>query len=117
MAAAIISSIATILGTVLTGILLTLINKGLSLLQLKYNIQLTEQQKDTIRGAVDTGAGLIEHAISAGLLTASEVAATNPVVQKIAAQAMDNVKESAQRLTVTPDVATRMIIARHANLK
>jgi hypothetical protein len=109
----VIVAVIGVIGSVATAILLLLLSKVVALFERWTHIQLTEQQKDTIRGAAQTGAGLLEHALAAGTIKLADAHTDNPVVKAITQAAFTNVQESAGALTVTAEKQTEMILGAH----
>jgi hypothetical protein len=102
-----------VVGSVATALLLLLLGKAVTLFERWTHIQVTDAQKDTLRGAAQTGAGLLEHALASGALKLADAHADNPVVKAITAAAMANVQGAAADLTVTPDAQARMVLGAH----
>ena len=73
-------------------------------------IHLTEQQRQTMLGSVQTAAGIIETQIDQGLLQVAHVRIDNPVVLAQARAAMNAVPQAAAALGMTTDSVARMIV-------
>jgi hypothetical protein len=102
--------ILTILGTVVTGLLVIYVPKALDAFQKWAGVQLTEQQRQTILGAVQTAAGKIETKLDQGVLQVSQVHVDNPTVRDEAQAAINAVPVAAAALGMTVDGVSRMIV-------
>lgn len=75
-------------------------------------VQFTDQQIEAVRGAVSTGAGIIQTMIDQGHLTVADITPLNEHVRAQAIAALASVPTAATRLNTTTDTAARMIVAR-----
>ena len=104
--------IMTVLGTIITGLLVIYVPKALDVFQRLAGVQLTEQQRQTILGAVQTAAGKIETKLDQGMLQVSHVTVDNPTVQGEAQAAINAVPTAAAALGMTVGGVARMIVGR-----
>lgn len=102
--------ILTALGTVITGLLVIYVPKALDALQKLAGVQLTDQQRATILGAVQTAAGTIETKLDQGVLQVSHVTVNDPTVRDEAQKAINAVPVAAAALGMTVDGVSRMIV-------
>lgn len=72
---------------------------GLALLQKRTNIQLTQQQRDTVLHSAETAAGELINDILAGRLKPTELTRDHPEVRKVAFHALQPVCDSAQKIS------------------
>jgi hypothetical protein len=104
--------ILTVLGTIITGLLVVYIPKALNVLQKWTGVQLTEQQRQTILGAVQTAAGKIETKLDQNVLSVSHITVDNPTIRQEAQAAIAAVPTAAAALGMTEDGVARMIVGK-----
>jgi hypothetical protein len=97
-------------GAVIASLLAIYVPKGLALLQMRTNIQLTDQQRATVLGAVQTAAGIIETTLDQGAMRLAHVDISNPTVRAQAAATINAVPVAAAALNMTVDGVARMIV-------
>lgn len=112
----ILLAIITIVFSIATPIILALLNKAINLGLNRLKLDITQNQKDNIRSAVETGSGLIQTAVMNGILKESEINPDHPIVQGITRRAFSNVQESASHLDVTPERSAVMIVGKYGRL-
>lgn len=93
-------------------ITLVLIPWAIIAYQKRTGVQVTQQQRDAIMTAVDTGKGLLETAIDQKKLNVQNITPRDPAVQVIAQGALDRVPEAATAQGTTLDAMAHMIVAR-----
>jgi hypothetical protein len=108
--AAIVQPIFAVIGTVIAGLLAIYIPKAVATFEIGTGIQLTDQQRATVLGAVRTAAGMIETALDQGTVRLAHVDVTNPVVRAEAVSAINAVPKAAAALNMTVDGVARMIV-------
>ncbi len=107
---AIAQPILAVAGTVIASLLTIYVPRGLALLQKRTNIQLTDQQRATMLGAVQTAAGVIETTLDQGVLRLAHINISNPTVRAEATAAINAVPVAAAALNMTVDGVARMIV-------
>ena len=108
--AVIMQPIFAAIGTVIAAVLVVTAPRALAVFQDQTKIQLTDQQRTTVLGAVRTAAGLIETALDQGAMRTAHVDITNPAVRAEAVNAMKAVPTAAAALNMTVDGMARMIV-------
>lgn len=99
--------------TAVVGILLPIyMPKALAAFQMRTGIQLTDQQRATIQGAVATAAGSLETKLDQGLIRVADVHVANPTVAAEAQAAINAVPAAMAALGMTPDSVARMIVGK-----
>lgn len=96
--------------TIAFGLIAAYVPKGLALLEARTGIHLTDQQRATILGAVQTGAGILETKIDQGVLTKAHITIDNPEVLAQARAAIAAVPTAAAALGMTEQGVARMIV-------
>ncbi len=94
----------------IAGLLAIYVPQAMAVLQARTRIQLTDQQRATMLGAVRTAAGVIETNLDRGALRLAHVDIANPVVRAEAAAAINAVPLAAEALNMTVDGVARMIV-------
>lgn len=108
----IVQPILALSSAVITGLLAVYVPKAITAFEARTGIQLTDQQRATVLGSVQTAAGVLETDLDKGALTAAHINITNPAVLTQAQQAINAVPVAAGALGLTvPDVA-RMIVGK-----
>jgi hypothetical protein len=98
------------IGIVIAGLLAIYVSKAVTALEVRTGIQLTEQQRAAVLGAVRTAAGMIETALDQGTMRLALVDVANPVVRAEAVRAINTVPKAAAALNMTVDGLARMIV-------
>jgi hypothetical protein len=106
----IVQPILAVVGTVIASLLAIYLPKALAAFQTRTKIQLTDQQRATVLGAVKTAAGILETSLDQGLLRVAHVDIANPTVRAQAAAAINAVPLAAAALNLTVDGVARMIV-------
>jgi hypothetical protein len=106
----IVQPILAVTGAVIASLLAIYVPKALAAFQARTNIQLTDQQRATVLGAVRTAAGVIETSLDQGVLRVAHVDIANPTVRAEAAAAINAVPVAAAALNMTVDGVARMIV-------
>lgn len=107
---AIVQPILAVIGAVIASLLAIYVPKALAAFQARTKIQLTDQQRATVLGAVKTAAGIIETSLDQGLLRVAHIEVANPTVRAQAAAAINAVPIAAAALNLTVDGVARMIV-------
>jgi hypothetical protein len=107
---AVVQPILAVIGTVIAGLLTVYVPKALAAFQARTKIQLTDQQRATVLGAVRTAAGVIETTLDQGALRLAHVNVTNATVRDEATAAINAVPVAAAALNMTVDGMARMIV-------
>jgi hypothetical protein len=108
--AAIMQPIFAAIGTVIAAVLAIYVPKALAALQAQTRIQLTDQQRATVLGAVRTAAGMIETTLDQGAMRMAHVDIANPAVRAEAVNAINAGPLAAAALNMTVDGMARMIV-------
>ena len=106
----IVQPVLAVAGTVIAGVLAIYIPLGLSAFTRRTGIILTDQQRATVIGAVNTAKGMLETDIDNGVISAAHINVSNPVVLAQALSVINAVPTAATALGVTPDSVARMIV-------
>lgn len=106
----IVQPILAALGLVITGLLGVYVPKAISAFEKRTGIMLTDQQRATMLGAVQTAAGVLETDLDKGALKVAHISVSNPAVLAQASAAIAAVPVAAAALGVTPDSVARMIV-------
>jgi hypothetical protein len=106
----IMQPIFALLGTVITGVLAIYVPKALAAFQAQIRLQLTDQQRATVLGAVRTAAGMIETTLDQGAMRVAHVDIANPAVRAEAVNAINAVPNAAASLNMNVDSMARMIV-------
>ena len=101
-----------IVGTVMTGLAAIYVPKALAAFQARTHIQLTDQQRATVIGAVNTAAGTLETKLDQGVLSVAHINVGNASVQAEAQAAINAVPQAMAALQMTPDSVARMIVGK-----
>ncbi len=106
----IVQPILAVIGAVIAGLLAIYLPRALAVLQARTKIQLTDQQRATILGAVRTAAGMIETRLDQGAMNVAHVDIANPAIRAEAAAAINAAPHAAAALNMTVDGVARMIV-------
>lgn len=93
-----------------------LIAWGLTILQQKTHIQLSDQQNQIILGAAQTAAGEIVTGIARGIVKVDDVARSHPAVLTAAKSALNVVADSAAARGVDLDGMARLVVGKVGQL-
>ena len=102
--------ILSVLGTILSILLPIYVPKIVDAFVTRNNIHLTDQQRATVIGAVQTAAGNLETKIDQGVMSVSQVHIADPTVGAQAQAAINAVPNAMAALGMTPDSVARMIV-------
>ncbi len=91
-----------------------LANKAIAAFEARTHVQLTEQQRAAVLGAVQTAAGMVKLELTKGMPIAA-VHENNTAIQAIATKATAGVQESIAALGVTPEGLAKMIVGKVGN--
>lgn len=108
----IIQPLIAIAGIVITGLSAIYVPRAIAGFERRTGIQLTEQQRETIMGAVTTAAGVLETRLDQGVIRVEHINVNSGPVQDEAQKAINAVPQAMQALGMTPDGIARMIVAR-----
>jgi hypothetical protein len=97
-------------GIVVSGFVATYLPRAIVAFEKHTNIQLTDQQRDVLLGAVQTAKGIIETKLDQGVMQVAHVTITNEAVLAEARAAIAAVPDAAAKLGVTEDGVARMIV-------
>jgi hypothetical protein len=107
---AIVQPILAVIGTVIASLLAIYVSRAITVLQARTNIQLTDQQRAAVLGAVRTAAGMIETRLDQGVMRVAHVDVANPAIRAEAAAAINAVPKAAAALNLSVDGVARMIV-------
>src|ERR1019366_10043242 len=105
-----VQPILAVIGAVIAGEIAIWVPKAIAAFSARTGIILTAQQKDTVRGAVQTAAGMIETKLDQGALNHARVNVGDDAVRAEAAAAISAVPVAAAALGMTVDGVSRMIV-------
>jgi hypothetical protein len=108
----VLQPILTVLGTVITGLLVIYIPRAIAAFEARTGIQLTDQQRAIVLGSVQTAVGAIETKLDQKVLSVAHVTVDNSVVREQAAAAIAAVPDAAAALGMTVDGVSRMIVGK-----
>lgn len=94
----------------LTGLIAVYVPKAIAAFEARTHIALTQQQREAIRGAAMTQAGLIETALQQGVLKLSQIRPDTPEMLAQARAALARVPESAAAVGTTPAAMSAIIV-------
>jgi hypothetical protein len=106
----IVQPILAVTGAVIVSLLAIYVPKALAAFQARTEIQLTDQQRATVLGAVRTAAGMVETLLDQGAMRVAHVDIANPTVRAEAAAAINAVPLAAAALNMTVNGVARMIV-------
>lgn len=112
--APVIQPIVEIAVTLIGAFGVVLARQAIAAFEARTHVQLTEQQRATVIGAVQTAAGMVKLELAKGL-PLSEVHPSSSAIQAIASTATAGVMESIAALGVTPEGVAKMIVGRVGN--
>ncbi len=108
----IIQPILAVIGAVIASVLAIYIPKALAAFQARTGIQLTDQQRATVLGAVQTAAGVVETKLDQKALSVAQVTVRDPIIRAEALQVIVAVPNAAAALGMTVDGVSRMIVGK-----
>jgi hypothetical protein len=106
----IVQPILAVTGAVIAGLLALYVPKALAAFQTYTGIQLTDQQRAVILGAVQTAAGNLETQLDQGALKVAHINVSNATVRSEAVAAINAVPDAMAALNMTTDGVARMIV-------
>lgn len=106
----IIQPILAVIGAVIAAELAVYLPKAIAAFVARTGIILTDQQRDTIIGAVKTAAGVLETKLDQGALQVAHINISNPAVLAQAQAAIAAAPKAAAALDMTVDGVARMIV-------
>jgi len=106
----ILQPILEVIGLAIAGIITAYVPKAIAAFEARTGLQLTAQQKDTIRGAVQTAAGEVETLIDQKALAVANVKISDPAIQAKAQAAISAVPSAMSALGMTPAGVAKMIV-------
>jgi hypothetical protein len=104
--------VLAVIGTVIAGLLAIYVPKGLAAFQARTGIELTDQQRTVILGAVQTAAGNLETQLDQGAIKVAHINISNATVRSEALAAINAVPDAMAALNMTTDGVARMIIGK-----
>lgn len=108
----IVQPILAVIGATITGLLAIYVPKGIAAFQARTGIQLTDQQRAVILGAVQTAAGNLETQLDQGAIKVAHINISNATVRSEAVAAISAVPTAMAALNMTTDGVARMIIGK-----
>ena len=108
--ALVVQPLFAVIGTVIAGVLAIYVPRALAAFEARTRIVLTDQQRATVLGAVQTAAGMIETTLDQGAMLMAHVGIASPAVRAEAANAIKMVPVAAGALNMTVDGMARMIV-------
>jgi hypothetical protein len=108
----ILTPIFQVVGIAVSGIIAIYIPKALAAFQARTGIQLTEQQRATVLGAVQTAAGTLETKLDQGVVNVAQIHIEDASVREQAQKAINAVPNAMASLGMTPDSVARMIVGK-----
>ena len=106
----IVQPILAAAGAVIAGLAAVYVPKAIAAFETRTGIQLTENQRQTVKGAVDTAAGVLETALDQGAAKVEHIAVGTTQVQTQAQAVINAVPDAAAALGLTVAGVSRMIV-------
>jgi hypothetical protein len=106
----IVQPIIAVAGMVVTGLLAVYVPMGLNAFQKRTGIILTEQQQATIKGFVQTSAGVLETKLDQGALSVAHIDVKSDAVQAEAQSIINAAPIASAGLGMTVDGVAKMIV-------
>lgn len=106
----VVQPILAALGMVMTGMFAVYVPKAIDAFTKRTGVIVTEQQRATVLGAVQTAAGVLETKLDQGALSVAHINVSNPSVLAQASAAIAAVPQAAAALGMTTDGVARMIV-------
>lgn len=104
--------VLAIAAIVFTAMIKAYVPAALDALQRRTGLALTDQQRATVLGAVQTAAGSIETLLDQGVLTHAHINVANDQIRAEAQAAISAVPDAAASLGMTVDGVARMIVGK-----
>ena len=108
---AIVQPILAVIGATIAGLIAIYVPKAIAAFEKRTGIELTEDQRKTMIGAVQTAAGMVETKLDQGAMQLAHVNVANPQIRAEATAAINAVPVAAAALGMTVDGVSRMIVA------
>jgi hypothetical protein len=106
----IVQPILAAIGAVIASLLAIYVPKAIAAFQVRTEIELTDQQRATVLGAVQTAAGMVETKLDQGVMQVAHVNVANEQIRTEARAAMAAVPVATAALNMTVDGVARMIV-------
>lgn len=106
----IVQPILAAAGAVIAGLAAVYVPKAIAAFQDRTGIILTENQRQTVKGAVDTAAGVLETALDKGAAKVEHIEIGTPQVTQQAQAVISAVPDAAAALGLTVAGVSRMIV-------
>jgi hypothetical protein len=106
----IVQPILATAGAIISGLLLIYVPKAIAAFEARTGIMLTDQQRATVLGAVQTGAGMIETDLDKGALSVAHININNPAILAQASSVIAAVPVAARALGMSVDGVARMLV-------
>lgn len=106
----IVQPILAVIGAVIAALLGIYVPKALAAFQARTGIILTENQRQTVLGAAQTAAGVIETRLDQGALQVAHVTINNPTVRAMAEDALIEVPKAAAAMNMTVYGMAKIIV-------
>ena len=110
--AALVAALMTAVGLMVRAAIHLYVPRLLDLLEMHTKIQLTNQQREAIEGALQTAAGNIETKLQQGDLQLSQIKPTDPEMLAAARAALSRVPAATAAVGITPEVAATVIVGK-----
>jgi len=94
----------------ITALIGVLVPKAIAAFEARTHIALTDQQREAVRGAALTQAGIIETQLQQNILRLSQVRADSPEMLAAAKQALARVPQAAAAVGTTPAAMSAIIV-------
>jgi hypothetical protein len=108
----VVQPLLAVAGAVIATELAIYVPKAVAAFEARTGIQLTDQQRATVIGAVNTAAGTLETKLDQGVLSVAHINVGNASVQAEAQAAINAVPQAMAALQMTPDSVARMIVGK-----
>ena len=110
--APIIQAITAGIAALIAALIAVYVPKAIAAFERRTGVQVTDQERAAVMGAVTTAAGLLQTKLDQGLIKISDITPASPEVQTAAQAALNRVPDSAANQGTTPSAAAAMIVAR-----
>lgn len=104
--------VATIASTIITGLAAIYIPKLCNAFAARTGVQISEQQRQVVLGAIQTAAGTLETDLDNRVLQRTSISPLHPAVRAQAQAVMEAVPDAAGALGMTMAGLSRMIVGR-----
>jgi len=94
----------------ITALIGVLVPKAIAAFEARTHIALTDQQREAVRGAALTQAGIIETQLQQGLIKLSEVRLNSPEMMQAATSALARVPDSAKAVGISVPAMAAIIV-------